>query len=301
MVRGKVEKRLPAYQDRLLSDRPREQWTDVPGLEGYYWVSSFGRIRRLERWVPYPDGSEHHLPEKVLAPRVRQFANEHAGDAAFLLNIPLRVEGHIYEFQIRRLVYHCFVEPIDLNDPHILIISRNGNGLDVRPNNLTLLNRAAHTAWLQDRGRRISRFSEEHRQMGTEASIKATAREVSQYDAKGRRLRTFPSIMEASRQTGIHQSLINSAAVGRAATGGGYYWRYGRDRQFDVDRLWRERKAGYHLRTKPVIQYNLKGKLLMKYPSVKQAAAALGVHPTGISANLRGRTGTAYGFMWKYN
>jgi hypothetical protein len=219
---------------------------------------------------------------------------------AFLLNIPMTVDGRVYEFQIRRLVYHCFVEPIELDNPHIMVVSKNGNGLDVKPSNLVILDRSEHTAWILERKRRISTFSKKHWQMGVAASVKKMAREVSQYNETGRRLQTFPSIMEASRQTGVAPSRISSALVGRDARGGAYYWKYGRERHLDVERLWQERRAGYQVRTKPVKQYSLKGKLLAEFPSLKEAGATLGVHPTGISANLRGITGTAYGYKWKW-
>jgi len=33
-----------AYKDRRLEDRVNEQWEDIPGLDGYFLVSDYGRI-----------------------------------------------------------------------------------------------------------------------------------------------------------------------------------------------------------------------------------------------------------------
>ena len=291
---------VPAYQDRSLSNRSRERWADIPGLEGYYRISNFGRVRRLERWVPYADGTERRLAKRMLALRVQKVVNRHIGDHAFLLSIPLRVERQTYEFQIRRLVYHCFVQAIDLCNPDVLVISKNGDGLDVRPANLAVIHRSEQTGLSQHLGRRQSFFTDSVRQKGTMASVASTARVVSQYNAKGIRMRTFASMMEASRETGVSHSRVAHAASGRSATGGGYYWRYGQDKRIDVAGFWKERKAGYQVRTTPVNQYTLGGKLLSRYPSLKAAASSLGVEPTGISANLREITRTAYGYRWKY-
>ena len=33
-----------------------ELWKDVKGFEGYYQVSTWARVRSLDRWVTYKDG-----------------------------------------------------------------------------------------------------------------------------------------------------------------------------------------------------------------------------------------------------
>jgi hypothetical protein len=34
------------YEDRSLENRKGEQWKDIPALEGYFMISSQGRIKR---------------------------------------------------------------------------------------------------------------------------------------------------------------------------------------------------------------------------------------------------------------
>jgi hypothetical protein len=46
-----------------------EQWRAVPGLEGLYEASSFGRVRRVERRAG-ERGARRHLWEKIISQRV---------------------------------------------------------------------------------------------------------------------------------------------------------------------------------------------------------------------------------------
>src|ERR1051326_8641933 len=43
-----------------------EAWLGVPSYEGYYEVSSFGRVKSLARSVPMRDGRTYRVREKVL-------------------------------------------------------------------------------------------------------------------------------------------------------------------------------------------------------------------------------------------
>lgn len=300
MGRLLVNNRPPAYKDRSLVNRPREKWADIPGLDGYYEVSNVGRVKRLEREVPYVNGTVHHLPGKILAPRVQRTLNEYKRDYTYQLNIPLRVGGVTCHLQIRRLVYHCFVAPIALDDQSLLVVSKKGDGLDIRPGNLLLVRRSERTAGILQQQRRVSYLSPEHQKMGNAASVQSTAKEVSQYTAKGKLVQTFISIMDAARATGIQHPRISHAVTGREVTAGGYYWQYGHKKRMDLAVFWEQRKAGYQQRGTPISQYDLEGNFLAGYSSIREAAGVIGVDSTGISANLRGVTRTAYGFRWQY-
>lgn len=54
-------------------------------------------------------------------------------------------------------------------------------------------------------------------------------KKVNQYDENNVFMKTFKSISEASRITGINRSCINAVVKGnrKNKTAGGYYWRYG--------------------------------------------------------------------------
>jgi hypothetical protein len=50
-----------------------------------------------------------------------------------------------------------------------------------------------------------------------------------QYDTKGLLIKSFPSLGEAARQTGIQRSGISKCCSGRLLTSGGYIWKYNWD------------------------------------------------------------------------
>ena len=58
-----------------------------------------------------------------------------------------------------------------------------------------------------------------------------------------------------------------------------------------------ERKVKLH---KSILQYDLEGNFIQEFPSTKIAAQALNCFSTGITAALKQRKKTAYGFVWKY-
>lgn len=50
----------------------------------------------------------------------------------------------------------------------------------------------------------------------------------------------------------------------------------------------------------PVIQFDLEGRYINEFPSVKEATSSLGKRSNAISNCLRGRTKKAFGYIWKY-
>lgn len=47
-----------------------EVWKDIPGYEGIYQISNFGRVKSLERYVRHCRGGNKIIKEKILKPRV---------------------------------------------------------------------------------------------------------------------------------------------------------------------------------------------------------------------------------------
>lgn len=57
-----------ANQQFTPTDLRSEEWRDIPGFEGAYQVSSIGRVRSLDRRVPYSDGRKRIDRGKILSP-----------------------------------------------------------------------------------------------------------------------------------------------------------------------------------------------------------------------------------------
>lgn len=48
----------------------QEIWKDIPNYEGYYQISSLGRVKSLERHIVYKDGRERTYPSVIISNRV---------------------------------------------------------------------------------------------------------------------------------------------------------------------------------------------------------------------------------------
>lgn len=78
----------------------REEWRDVVGYEGLYQVSSFGRVRSLDRTVINKLGISHLYSPKVLQPSVTRLQ---------YLRVSLCCNGKIKCYGIHRLVAQAFI------------------------------------------------------------------------------------------------------------------------------------------------------------------------------------------------
>lgn len=58
------------YQNLILKNIKGERWKDIPGLEMYFKVSTYGRVKRLEYELTYSDGRIYVKPEKIIKPVV---------------------------------------------------------------------------------------------------------------------------------------------------------------------------------------------------------------------------------------
>jgi len=255
----------------------------------------------MKREILYPNGSLHTFPEKIILPRVAKTFNKHMQDYIYGLHAHLMVEGRRYHLPIRRLAYYCFVKPFALDDQSVCIVSIKGNGLNIRPDNLKMIRRVDRTKRIFEKKRMVSIFREEsNRQKGVLASLKVTRRQVSQYDKKGKRVKTFASISNAARATGFNLSGISHAANGLEPTAGGFFWKFGKENTFDVKGFLAPRKRGYkEKRGTKVTQYDRQGNPVGHYISLQDAGKAVKGHWTAISSVIRGESRTAYGYRWE--
>jgi len=291
---------LPVYRDQRLENLPGERWEDVPGLDGYFLVSTLGRIKRQEREVVYPNGGIRIFPEKIILPRVRRTYNKFVRDYRYQLFAFLTVEGRRCYLPIRRLVYYCFVKPFALDDLSVSIVSIKGDGRDIRPDNLEMIPSLARSRRAFDQKRMASSFRAVDIRKGMLASLAVTRRIVSQYDQKGRKVKTFASISDAARVNGIGHARISHVVNELEPTAGGFFWRFGKEKTFNVREFRAKRKQGYtEKRGTKVTQYNAKGNPIASYLSLQEAGKAIKGHWTAISAVIRGKRKTAYGYRWK--
>lgn len=77
-----------------------EEWKTIPGYEGLYEVSSYGRVRSVDRYVKYLNGMIHLHKGKVLSPGIRSDG---------YLQVSLCCNGKYKTISVHRLIAQTFL------------------------------------------------------------------------------------------------------------------------------------------------------------------------------------------------
>lgn len=135
-------------------------------------------------------------------------------------------------------------------------------------------------------------------------SVHTRARSLLQFDLQGKFKQEYPSVMEASRITGISPASISECARGNLVTAGGFQWRFKDDPLFKA----REQDGEYAIKAavrrkprnaKTILQFDLDGNFIREFPSISDARAALGFINAGFNRCISGKCLTAAGFQWR--
>lgn len=177
-----------------------ETWKDIEGFEGYYKVSSKGRVKRLARTLIKGTGwankAECRIPEKILKPYISK------GDlwVCFVLG------GKRTVARVGMLVARAFVENHDGKEA---IKYKDGDKRHNYPDNIE---------WCTKKD--LIKNVDYSRNGGH------NKRKVSQLDSDGEIIKTYESIKSASSFVGISETCIIMACKGRKKLAKGYQWRY---------------------------------------------------------------------------
>lgn len=291
------------YQNFSLKDIKGEVWEDIPGLDGYFCVSNYGRVRRSEYQTQYRNGAIHTRAEQIMKARVAKVPNKYKKDHTFWLVINVKLERKIYSFTIPRLVYYCFVEHFNTDDHSLLVICKDTNNFNIRPSNLQLVTMSEKQQRMIKRGRFRSPFldySNEFKAVLYKKVGERISKQVSQYTLEGEKIKTFTSMAAAEKATGARANVITMSASGKGNTAGGFVWRWGKESHVDM-KSFRENKRKKHRKKfgQPVTQYDLTGKRVAYYISQKDAGEAVGIDSSKICRAVKGQYKTIKGFIWK--
>lgn len=287
------------HKNLSLQNMEGEIWEDIPGLDGYFLISNLGRIKRQQYEMQTRIGAIYVMPEKILKPKIGKAVNKFKKDYTYYIIGKVVIEGKSFAFSVARMVYYCFVEPFDLDDKSVVILFKDTDNLNVEPSNLvlsTLEQKRQRTVKLKRFRSPFIDLTEEQLQTIRKGILRTVRKQVTQYTLKGEKIETYESASEAARVTGISANSIGKAASGQFIRAGGFIWRWGDEAKVDVQGL-RQDKRGNPKQA--VTQYDLSGKKIDHYPSVKAAAEAVGVHVTGINMVLRGKWKSSKGYYWK--
>ena len=298
-----MKKEYP-YQNLSLNNIKGEEWKDIPGLEMYAQISNYGRIKRLAYELEYNDGRIFFKPARVIKPVVMKVLNAFKKDHIFFLRATITLFKLKYNLSIARLVYHCFTEPIDLNDETIVILPKDRNGLNIKPSNLLKATLRQKQKRIFDLNRREPLVpNEEARERGIAKSKQTNNKEVTQYTMHGEKIKTFPSVAIASAKTNISHSHISNRARGIEFSAGGFIWRFGNAPKINIaameEIVEQRRRKNKEAFGKKVTQYSMDGKRIATFPTINDASLTTGINRTEISKVTSGKRNSAGGFFWR--
>jgi len=127
-----------------------EIWKDIKGFEGWYQVSSLGKIKGLERQIPHSSGGLQTLKEKTLKP---------AKDSKGYYIVILCKNSTRFTRKVARLVAQAFIPNLH-NKPQINHI--NGIKTDNRLENLEWCTNSENQKHAHKIGLKIGKKGENH-------------------------------------------------------------------------------------------------------------------------------------------
>lgn len=176
----------------------KEKWRPVVGYEGFYEVSSLGRVRSLNRVVQHADGISSIRKGRVLKP---------LSDKYGYLVVHLCKDGKQTNKKVHRLVAKAFI-PNPEGLPQVN--HKNEVKNDNRVENLEWCDAAYNSAYGTARTRAAKRLSK------TVLQIDPNTMKV---------IREWPSAMECGRN-GFNGFHISGCCLGKQKTHKGFIWRY---------------------------------------------------------------------------
>jgi hypothetical protein len=212
------------YQNLQIEDLLGETWRAIHGFEDYYEVSNLGRIKSLDRHVPHPRLYQQFVKGRILKQKKQGNLNKKIGDEMLYLQVSLSLDGKMYVYNVRRLVYSAFVKKLNHADDALYVINISGDGLDNRLSNLTVATHSEKQKRVIIRDRMENTLKTIDR--SNWAKNKARQIAVKQYTMDDVLIATFESITEAHQATKIDPKGISHTARGLYKQWGGFKWKF---------------------------------------------------------------------------
>lgn len=194
-----------------------EIWKDIPGYEGIYQVSNIGNVKSLVF------NKHRHYYKKDYSSRLLSKIKNNMG--YYYVNLYNRKGVGYKRYLIHRLVAIAFIPNPD-NKPFIDHINTNPTD-----------NRVENLRWVTAKENSNNHRTRQHLKEGCKnngqpynmmkKAFEASRKAVQMLDLKdGSVIKTFESISDACRYTGIFVQSICRVVKGKGKSAGGYGWKY---------------------------------------------------------------------------
>lgn len=187
-----------------------EEWKYIEGYEDFYQVSNMGNVRNLAVY-----SYKYKRVIKRKAPRMLKPEATHDGYKRVVLSL----YGKKKKYMVHRLVAGAFIKN-KYNLPEVN--HKDENTANNKAENLEWCSRKYNANY----GTLPSRISERCKNDSRISKV------VFQYTLDGDFVTAYPSIREASRQTGAPAEVISRVCKGKAKQSGGYKWSFTGMRDF---------------------------------------------------------------------
>ncbi len=223
------------YQVKTLANLPGETSRDLPIFDDFYQISSHGRIKSLSRLIeiPHPRGKttlSYWKKERIRKIKINKRWNSIVEKEYYECTISLNLSnGKEMTCLVHRLVYQAFIKNIDFETDQLMVMHKDGNGLNNHFSSLQIGRRNDVLKNAYRKKRHISPFALKTKDEFKEISKKASSmrsKKIIQYFMKGDRVKVFNSIKEASKKCGIADSNLVNVLKGKTLTTGSFLWRY---------------------------------------------------------------------------
>lgn len=230
---------LPKYNTKewlSLDSFKGEEWRDIEGFEGLYVISNYGRIKSIQRNIIRRNGSIDPIRERIL-----KYKKARGYDS-----VDLHKDGKISHFRVARLVSMTYI------DNPFCLPQVNHKDCNVHNNMVSNLewctakynnNYADHNKKLSETRKHLAAMDGFRQKLSNTAkriwenpsnSMLANLRRMSvmnkkrvaQYTLDGKLVKTFDSLADAYRATGIWSQNIGRVCRGLSESTHGYKWSY---------------------------------------------------------------------------
>lgn len=175
----------------------REIWKQIKGFEEIYSVSNYGNVKHNKTESKSGTGN-YARQEHILKQR--------KNNAGYML-VDLYKGNKRYQMLIHRLVAMAFLD--NPNNYNVV------NHKDENPLNNTVIN----LEWCNQKYN--MNYGKVAKKIG-----KANSKPVKQIDLNGNLVKIYPSAIQAQRETGISNGLINECMKGKRKKARGFVWEY---------------------------------------------------------------------------